>query len=68
MNLFLYSVDSGGLLSTYSKISKHIQFCRYHGLFWDVSHQVEKRRNGVTGESWNCETNSVVDLNSFIVK
>lgn len=40
---------------TLRSVSSITQTCvpyRYHGLFWAVSHQVEERRDGVTGESW----------------
>lgn len=43
--------------------------CRYHGLFWNVSHQVEERRDGVTSESWiwlHLQKRSLLLFNSFI--
>jgi len=38
------------------------QMSRNHGLLWDVPHQVEKRRDGVTGELSNLNMNGSLFL------
>lgn len=48
INLYFIIVESGQHLYNYVLLMH-----RYHGLFWDVPYQVEKRRNGVTGKSWD---------------
>lgn len=40
---------------------------RYHGLLWDVPHQAEKRRNGVTGESGNDISDSTLNNSDLAV-
>lgn len=49
-----------------------LQSNRSHGLLWDVSYQVEKRRNGVTGKqccsSWHTAPQTVLKVIEYMIE